>query len=82
MTLPETIVYTKNNCQPCRATKRMLTERGVPFREVNVDEVPSVREDLIAEGFLASPVVFPSHGEKWAGFDPDRIQALADRRAV
>ena len=75
-------VYTKNNCQPCRLTKRELTKVGVEFQEVNLDENPALAAELAAEGFLSAPVVKTSEGASWAGFAPAKVRALAATKAA
>lgn len=42
----EVVVYTSTHCGDCRRAKLFLQERGVAFREVNVDEDPDA-EDLV-----------------------------------
>ncbi len=37
-------MYTAAWCGDCRHTKRFLKERGINFREVNVDESPEAEE--------------------------------------
>lgn len=51
-------VYTKNNCMPCKMTKRKLQELGVSYKEINVDEDLSALEFLMECGFRSLPVVF------------------------
>jgi mycoredoxin len=36
--MSQIIVYTSAWCSDCRRAKRFLSERGVPYREVNIDE--------------------------------------------
>ena len=36
--MSEIILYTAAWCSDCRRAKRFLSERGVPYREVNIDE--------------------------------------------
>ena len=36
--MSEIILYTTAWCSDCRRAKRFLSERGVPYREVNIDE--------------------------------------------
>jgi mycoredoxin len=36
--MSEIILYTAAWCSDCRRAKRFLRERGVPYREVNIDE--------------------------------------------
>ena len=37
-------IYSTTWCGDCRRTKRFLRERGIPFREVNIDEAPEAEE--------------------------------------
>jgi mycoredoxin len=40
----EIVIYTTSWCGDCRRTKLFLRERGVAFREVNIDENPEAEE--------------------------------------
>ncbi|MGC2422303.1 MAG: glutaredoxin family protein [Candidatus Acidiferrales bacterium] len=40
----EITVYGSTWCCDCRRVKRFLQERGVAFREVNIDEMPDAEE--------------------------------------
>lgn len=40
-------VYSTTWCPDCRRAKQFLRERGVAFREVNIDEVPEAEELVI-----------------------------------
>ena len=40
MTTPGIIMYTTSCCGDCRRAKLFLRERGVAFREVNIDQSP------------------------------------------
>ena len=51
-------VYTKNNCMPCKMTKRKLQELCVNYKEINVDENLEALEFLMECGFRSLPVVF------------------------
>ena len=46
--MAEITVYTATWCGDCRRTKQFLRERGVEFREVNIDESAEA-EKLILE---------------------------------
>jgi glutaredoxin-like protein NrdH len=72
-------LYTKDHCQPCRATKRKLTDLGVEFVEVNVEHDPEARQRLIDAGFMESPVVWPEAGDPWSGFRPDLLATLTPK---
>ncbi|MGB9464418.1 MAG: glutaredoxin family protein [Candidatus Acidiferrum sp.] len=40
-------MYTTARCPDCRRAKSFLRERGVEFREVNIEEDPSAEEIVI-----------------------------------
>ena len=42
--MPEITIYSTRWCGDCWRAKRFLLERGVPFREVNIDEAPEAEE--------------------------------------
>lgn len=68
-------VYTKNNCQPCLATKRRMEKKGIEFVEINIDEQPELAQDLMSLGFIQSPVVV-TEDASWSGYSPDKIDSL------
>jgi mycoredoxin len=43
---PQITMYTTSWCGDCRRAKQFLKERGVEFREINIDESPDA-EDLV-----------------------------------
>ena len=44
--MAEITIYSTHWCGDCRRAKQFLLERGVPFREINIDEKPEA-EDLV-----------------------------------
>lgn len=72
-----TTVYTKPNCVQCDMTKRLMDKIGVSYTTVDIVENPEELDKLIAMGYRAAPVVMTEGGESWAGFQPDKITALA-----
>ncbi|HEV2287339.1 MAG TPA: glutaredoxin family protein [Candidatus Acidoferrales bacterium] len=40
----EVTIYTTFWCGDCRRTKSFLKDRGIPFREVNIDKSPEAEE--------------------------------------
>jgi glutaredoxin-like protein NrdH len=71
-----TTVYTKPNCVQCDATKRMMDKLGVNYETVDIVENPAELDRLIEMGYRAAPVVVTDN-DSWAGFNPDKITALA-----
>ncbi|MGH9480583.1 MAG: glutaredoxin family protein [Terriglobales bacterium] len=41
-------MYTTSRCPDCRRAKRFLSERGVAFEEVNIEETPGAAELVFA----------------------------------
>ncbi|MDV0595431.1 MULTISPECIES: glutaredoxin-like protein NrdH [unclassified Enterobacter] len=70
------IIYTRNDCVQCHATKRAMESRGVAFEVVNIDQQPEAADILRAQGFRQLPVVVAGE-TSWSGFRPDMINRLA-----
>ena len=69
------VIYTRNNCIQCHATKKAMESRGLAFEMVNVDLQPDQADSLRAQGFRQLPGV--GAGEtSWSGFRPDMINRL------
>ncbi|MDI3138146.1 glutaredoxin-like protein NrdH [Enterobacter kobei] len=74
------IIYTRNNCVQCHATKRAMESRGMVFEMVNIDQQPEATETLRAQGFRQLPVVIAGE-TRWSGFRPDMINRLSAQAA-
>ncbi|WP_394373372.1 glutaredoxin-like protein NrdH [Lelliottia amnigena] len=74
------IIYTRNDCVQCHATKRAMESRGVEFEMVNVDLVPEAADALREQGFRQLPVVIAGE-TSWSGFRPDMINRLQTQAA-
>ena len=48
MTQPVVTVYLSDWCPYCQRAKNLLNERQAVFNEINVDEDPKLREEMIA----------------------------------
>lgn len=72
-----TTVYTKPQCVQCDMTKRLMDKIGVAYQTVDITENPDEMQKLIDMGYRAAPVVMTADGESWAGFQPEKINALA-----
>lgn len=74
-------VYTKYNCGQCTMTKTVLTNKGLEFEEVNIEEddeaMKFVKEELQA---MSAPVVTVEEEGKemyhFTGFRPDYMDEL------
>lgn len=69
------IIYTRNDCVQCHATRRAMESRGLAFEMVNVDQQPDAAGHPARAGIRQLPVVIA--GElRWSGFRPDMINRL------
>lgn len=71
-------VYSKNNCQQCKITKRKLTSMGITYHEYNVDEDPKALEYLLERGLRSLPVVV-TEDDTWTGLRMDKLNNLQKR---
>lgn len=52
-------VYTIDNCGYCQAAKKLLTERGLTFREININGDQTKIQELISKtGHRTMPQIF------------------------
>lgn len=70
------VLYTKDNCPQCRASKRMLDKLDIEYSEA--DAVANAAE-LRDAGFHAAPVIEVDGVKEWGGYRPDRIKELSLR---
>ena len=65
--MKDVIVYSMNNCPYCTKAKALLTQRGIPYKEINLDERPDNEwEELVQKTKLKTlPQIFA--GEKLIG---------------
>ncbi len=71
-----TTVYTKPACVQCDMTKRMLDKMGIEYDTVDITEDAAAFDMIVEMGFKSAPVVI-TDSDSWAGFQPDKITALA-----
>lgn len=69
-------VHSKTNCPQCTATIRLLEREGIEHEVVDITDRADLLTQFKDEGLLAAPVVVTAT-DKWAGFRPDLIKALA-----
>ncbi|MET0885677.1 MAG: glutaredoxin family protein [Mycetocola sp.] len=78
-------VFSKNQCPDCKALKTQLNLRGVPYREINVQEDEAPREEfdgltpfehVVANYGRQMPTVVVEDGEwgdSWSGSRMDKV---------
>jgi glutaredoxin 3 len=77
MSQPDVVVYLTGWCPYCERARGLLSKRGIQYREINVDDDPKLREEMIARsGRRTVPQIFI--GEKHVG-GCDDLYALDER---
>ena len=57
--MPKVLVYTKSRCPYCVAAKNLLTQKGVAFEEIYLDDHPEQYATLKARtGLMTVPQIF------------------------
>jgi len=69
-------VYSKPNCVQCTMTKKALDKLGLDYNTVDVTQDAAAFNMIVGLGFQSAPVVIAGD-DSWAGFQPERITALA-----
>ncbi len=74
------VMYATAHCPICQKARRFLLEKGVPYRERDVEKDPAAARELAtkgqAQGVATSGVpVFEIGGRLLPGFDPGALQA-------
>ncbi|RKQ37295.1 glutaredoxin family protein [Oceanobacillus halophilus] len=66
-------VYTTSQCPYCVMLKNFLSEKNIPFNEVNVETKPEAMRKLVeTTGQMGVPQT-EVNGKWVVGFDPNRI---------
>ena len=48
MSSPEITVYSGHRCAYCNAAKKLLESKGLNYNEINVDDDPAMRDEMVA----------------------------------
>ena len=56
--MKEVIVYSKNMCGYCVQAKNWLKNKGIEYKEINIEEQPEAREFVISEGHRTVPQIY------------------------
>ncbi|WP_085711675.1 MULTISPECIES: glutaredoxin family protein [unclassified Pseudomonas] len=68
------VLYTTDWCGYCKQTKRFLDQKGIPFREFDIEKDAEARKAYEALGGRGIPLI-DVNGTLIRGFDPDDILA-------
>ena len=70
-------MYTTNWCPDCRRAKSFLKERGVEFREVNIEQDPTAEEIVITANRGKRKVPTLQVGDRYFACSPFNAVQLA-----
>ncbi|MDD5544740.1 MAG: glutaredoxin family protein [Acidobacteriia bacterium] len=77
-------MYTTARCPDCRMVKRFLSERGISFEEIDIEEVPGAAE-LVAQatgGKRAVPTLdIDGHWVICSPFQPEILREALDLKS-
>ena len=75
------VIFSTSTCSWCRRAKRYFREKGVSFKEINVErDLPAARDLVRKTGQGGVPVI--KIGSTWiVGFDKERIDKELARKA-
>ena len=68
------VLYSTEWCGYCKATRRFLDEKGIPFKEFDIEKDADARKAYEALGGRGIPLI-DVNGTLIRGFDPDEILA-------
>jgi len=68
------VLYTTDWCGYCKQTKRFLDQKGIPFKEFDIEKNAEARKAYEALGGRGIPLI-DVNGTLIRGFDPDDILA-------
>lgn len=70
-------VYSKPNCVQCDATKRLMDKLDISYNTIDITQDTEAFDKIVGMGFMAAPVVI-TDDDSWSGFNPDKINRLAE----
>ena len=69
------MIYTKSQCPACDASKKWLDRRGIAYDTASFEKSTLAQTLAEVHGFTSLPIVVAG-GDCWAGFRPDRLDAI------
>ena len=66
--MKEVIVYSKNMCGYCVQAKNWLKNKGIEYKEINIEEQPEAREFVISEVHRTMPQIYID-GKSMGGYN-------------
>lgn len=70
----EVVIYTKATCPYCRDLKSFLAQKGVHYREIDVNTNPEAAREIYDQAGQEAVPITVIDGEFIVGFDPTEIE--------
>ena len=74
-------LYTDTFCPICKLLEQYLTQKGVQYTKINIDEDPEGRDEILRLGYENLPVL-DIEGTTILGFNPDAIEEALHSRGI
>jgi glutaredoxin 3 len=71
----EVVIYTNTGCSACHQAKEFLNSHKVSYVEKSLATDPSARDELVAMGFRAVPVIRVGN-ETMLGFSAPKLRKM------
>lgn len=71
-------VYSKPGCVQCNATYRALDKKGIEYKTVDMSQDLEALEMVKSLNYQQAPVIYVDEETHWSGFNPDKIEELAN----
>ncbi len=75
------VIFSTSTCSWCRRAKWYFCEKGVSFKEINVERDPEAARDLVRKTGQGGVPVIKIGGAWIVGFDKERIDKELARKA-
>lgn len=70
--MAQVTIFTSPTCTYCKAAKKYMTEKDIPFEEIDITEDKEARKDLLSKGYTGVPIIRVD-GEDIVGFDQQKL---------
>ena len=76
---PIVVMYATQTCGYCRKARQYFEQRGIAWREVDIESSEAARQEFKSRGGVGTPLIFVDD-VRVAGYDPARLDALLASR--
>ena len=74
-------LYTDSLCPICEVVEKFLSEKGIEYTKINIDEEPEAKEAFLKLGYDNLPVL-DIEGTTILGFNPEAIESALKEKGM